>query len=165
MTSLPSDKYSHASVTPRFEDRPVQSEPRVRATISQNLPQDPLEATQQTMKDYSNHFRDLIELQIPDDSRILVPRGGQDMIILVSWRLKNDDFRPSKRSRMIRIVISEEALQDYAAGTDGVRLASDARLVSWLKRQLDKYNPDHDAPLGVEPPPVTWTLATFELNG
>jgi hypothetical protein len=116
------------------------------------------------MKDYSNHFRELIELQLPDDSRILLPRGGSDMIILLSWRLRNDEFRPSKRSRMIRVVISEEAIEDYAAGTDGVRLASDARFVAWLKRQLDKFDPDHDAPLGVEPPPVTWALATLELN-
>jgi hypothetical protein len=117
------------------------------------------------MKDYSNHFRDLIELQIPDDSRILMPRGGPDMIILLTWRLKSDDLRPSKRSRMIRIVISEEALEDYAAGSDGVRLASNARFVSWLKRELDRFDPDHDAPLGVEPPPVTWTLNTLDLNG
>ena len=117
------------------------------------------------MKDYSNHFRELIETQIPDDSRILVPRGGQDMIILLSWRLKNDEFRPSKRSRMIRIVISEEAIEDYAAGSDGLRLASDARLVAWLQQGLTKFDPDHDAPLGVEPPPVTWSLSTLELNG
>jgi hypothetical protein len=117
------------------------------------------------MKDYSNHFRGLIELQIPDDSRILMPRGGQEMIILVTWRLKIDDFRPSKRSRMIRIVISEEAIEDYAAGNDGVRLASNARFVSWLKHELEKFDPDHDAPLGVEPPPVTWSLGTRELNG
>jgi hypothetical protein len=116
------------------------------------------------MKDYSNHFRDLIEQQIPDDARILLSRGAGDMIILVSWRLKNDDFRPSKRSRMIRIVISEEAIEDYAAGSDGVRLASGARFVSWLQRQLDKFDSDHAAQLGVEPPPVTWTLTTLELN-
>jgi hypothetical protein len=117
------------------------------------------------MKDYSNHFRDLIELQIPDDARILMPRGGEDLIVLVTWRLKNDDFRPSKRSRMIRIVISAEAIEDYARGSDGVRLASNARFISWLKRELEKFDPDHDAPLGVEPPPVTWTLSTLELNG
>ena len=116
------------------------------------------------MKDYTHHLRNLIELQIPQDSRILMPSGGQDLIVLLSWRLKNDDFRPSKRSRMIRIVISEEAIEDYAAGTDGVRLASDARFTSWLQRQLEKFEADHNAPLGVEPPPVIWTLSTLELN-
>jgi hypothetical protein len=117
------------------------------------------------MKDYSNHFRNLIETQIPDDARILVPSGGDDMVILFSWRLKNDARRPNKRSRMIRIVISEEAIEDYAAGTDGLRLASDARLVSWLQQELHKFDPDHDAPLGVEPPPATWSLSTLKLNG
>jgi hypothetical protein len=117
------------------------------------------------MKDYSNHFRELIERQLPEESRILMPRGGQDMMILATWRLTGDALRPSKRSRMLRIVLAEEALRDYARGSDGVRLASDARLVAWLKRQLSTFDPSHDAPLGVEPPPVTWPVSTQILNG
>jgi hypothetical protein len=117
------------------------------------------------MKDYSSHFRVLVESQLPDDSRILMPRGGQDMMILASWRLSTETFRASKRSRMIRIVISEEAIADYARGGDSERLASDARFVAWLKRQLSTFDPDHDSPLGVEPPPVTWPVSTLALNG
>jgi hypothetical protein len=117
------------------------------------------------MKDYSGHFRELLELQLPEDSRILIPRGGQDMMILASWRLSTDMFRAGKRSRMIRIVISEEAIADYARGSDGQRLASDQRFVAWLKRQLSAFDPDHDSPLGVEPPAVTWPVNTLALNG
>jgi hypothetical protein len=117
------------------------------------------------MKDYSAHFRDLIEQQIPDDSRILISRGGRDMIILVTWRLNGDPRRPGKRSRMIRIVIAEEAIEDYASASDGVRAVSNGRFVAWFKRELDKFDPNHDSPLGVEPPPVTWTFNTFRLNG
>jgi hypothetical protein len=117
------------------------------------------------MKDYSSHFRELVELQLPDDSRILIPRGGQDMMILATWRLSTDVFRASKRSRMIRIVISEEALQDYARGNDGARLASDERFTGWLRRQLSSFDPNHDSPLGVEPPAVTWSINTLTLNG
>jgi hypothetical protein len=117
------------------------------------------------MKDYSTHFRELVESHLPDSSRILMPRGGQDMMILATWRLAGDRFRPAKRSRMIRIVISQEAVEDYAGGTDGVRLASDQRLAIWLQRQLKSFDPDHDAPLGVEPPAVTWILSTLDLNG
>jgi len=117
------------------------------------------------MKNYSSHFRELVELNLPDDSRILMPRGGQDMMILATWRLSTDMFRASKRSRMIRIVISEEAIADYARGSDGERLASDERFVAWLKRQLSAFDPDHDSPLGVEPPPVTWPVNTMALNG
>jgi hypothetical protein len=42
------------------------------------------------MKDYSNHFRELVKHQLGDDPRILVPRGAQDMMILATWRLSGD---------------------------------------------------------------------------
>ena len=117
------------------------------------------------MKNYSSHFRELVELQLPDDSRILMPSGGQNMMILATWRLSGDEFRASKRSRMIRIVISEEALADYARGSDGSRVASDARFAGWLRGQLSSFDPSHDSPLGVEPPAVTWPVDTRALNG
>ena len=117
------------------------------------------------MKDYSSHFRNLVEMQLPDESRILTPRGGQDMMILVSWRLPADAFRASKRSRMIRIVIEEAALQDYARGSDAARLAGDERFGAWLRGQLSAFDPNHDSPLGVEPAPVTWPIGAHILNG
>jgi hypothetical protein len=117
------------------------------------------------LNDYSNHFRELVELQLPDGSRVLVPSGGPDMMILATWRLSNDTVRPNKRSRMIRLVISQEALEDYACGSHGARQASDERLTHWLTRQLSGFDPNHDAPLGVEPPAVTWPIDTLVLNG
>jgi hypothetical protein len=117
------------------------------------------------MKDFSTHFRELVERQLPDDPRILIPGGAPDMIILATWRLNSDSARPNKRSRMVRIVISEEALADYTRGSDGVRLASDARFVSWFQRQLSDFDPHHETPLGVEPPAVTWSVSTLDLNG
>jgi hypothetical protein len=125
----------------------------------------PLYRTMLRVKDYGAHFRGLVELQLPDDSRILMPRGGQDMMILASWRLTTDMFRASKRSRMIRVVISEEAIQHYARGSEEARRASDERFVNWLKRQLSTFDPNHDSPLGVEPAPVTWPIGTSVLNG
>jgi hypothetical protein len=82
------------------------------------------------MKDYSSHFRELVEFELPEDSHLLMPRGGQDMMILATWRLSTDAFRASKRSRMIRIVIAEEAIQGYARGSEGARLASDGRFAA-----------------------------------
>ena len=116
------------------------------------------------MKDYSNHFRELVKGQLGDDPRILVPRGAQDMMILATWRLTGGSFRAGKRSRMIRIVIAQDALEDYARGGDDVRRASDERFVTWLRRQLSGFDPNHDSPLGVEPPAVTWPVSTTILN-
>jgi hypothetical protein len=117
------------------------------------------------MKDFSHHFRALLEEVLPDDARILTPGGAGDLIILTTWRLQTDRNRPSKRSRMIRIVISQEALEDYARGSGGTRLASDKRFVEWVGRQLAGFDPDHDSPLGVEPPTVAWLVDTVLLNG
>jgi len=116
------------------------------------------------MKDFSNHFRELVMRQLSDDPRVLVPRGAQDMMILVTWRLTSDSFRPNKRSRMIRIVISQDALEYYARGSDDSRLTSDARFVSWFNEQLSTFDPNHESPLGVEPPAVTWPVGTSILN-
>jgi hypothetical protein len=116
------------------------------------------------MKDYSNHFRELVKGQLGDDPRILVPRGAQDMMILATWRLTGGSFRAGKRSRMIRIVIAQDALEHYARGSDDVRRASDERFVTWLRRQLSGFDPNHDSPLGVEPPAVTWPVSTMVLN-
>lgn len=116
------------------------------------------------MKDYSNHFRELVARQLGDDPRILVPRGAQDMMILATLRLASEPLRPNKRSRMIRIVISQEALESYANGDAEVRLAGDARFVAWFGRQMSTFDPNHDSPLGVEPPAVTWPVSTRILN-
>ncbi len=66
---------------------------------------------------------------------------------------------------MIRIAISQEALEDYASGSEGVRLSSNERFLTWLRRQIAAFDPHHDAPLGVEPTPVTWPVGMRELNG
>ena len=116
------------------------------------------------MKDYSNHFRELVKRQLGDDPRILVPRGAQDMMILATWRLSGDTGRPNKRSRMVRIVISQEALEDYARGSEDSRRACDERFVAWFRHQLSGFDPNHEAPLGVEPPAVTWPVGTGVLN-
>jgi hypothetical protein len=116
------------------------------------------------MKDYSNHFRELVEGQLGEDPRILVPRGAQDMMILATWRLAAGTFRANKRSRMIRIVIAQDALADYARGSDDARRTCDERFVKWLRRQLGAFDPNHDSPLGVEPPAVTWPVSTAVLN-
>ena len=86
------------------------------------------------------------------------------MMILATWRLSSDALRPNKRSRMIRIVISQEALEVYAHGSEEARLTGDERFIAWFRRQLSTFDPSHEAPLGVEPPSVTWPVGTDILN-
>ena len=117
------------------------------------------------MRDFSSHFRELLQAQLPKGTRVLMPRGGADMMLLASWKLPIEPGRPAKSSRMVRLVIAKEAIKDYAAASETVRLTSDARLVSHCRAQLAGFDPNHDAPLGVEPPAVTWSVDTLTLNG
>jgi len=77
------------------------------------------------MKDYSKpFFANVVESAAAGRFAHPDPRGGQDMMIPRHLATEHRCIRASKRSRMIRIVISEEALQDYARGSDGARLAA-----------------------------------------
>ena len=117
------------------------------------------------MRDFSAHFRGLLQALLPKGARVLMPRGGADMMLLASWKLPTEPGRPAKSSRMVRLVIAREAIKDYAAAAETSRMASDARFVSHCREQLAAFNPHHDAPMGVEPPAVTWSVDTLTLNG
>jgi hypothetical protein len=117
------------------------------------------------MRDLEQHFRALLEAQLSDDTRILTSAEAGEVTLLVTWRLRNDPGRPHKRSRLIRIVLAREALQDYRRGSAGARLASARRFVAWIRQQLQVFDPDHDAALGVQPPGVVWPIDTITLNG
>lgn len=117
------------------------------------------------MKNFAHHFRELVERELPSDPRVLIPGCDQDLMILATWRLGTDALRPNKRSRLVRIHIGQEALEDDARGSEGARMASDSRFTAWLRRQLSCFDPNHDSPLGVDPPPVLWPVSTLDLNG
>jgi hypothetical protein len=59
-----------------------------------------------------------------------------------TWRAPPDDpHRPAKRSRMVRIAISQEAMEDYAAGSEEIRIASNERLIAWLRGRIAAFDP------------------------
>jgi hypothetical protein len=101
----------------------------------------------------------------PTGTRLIVLTAEDDLVLLASWRLGTDPLRPNKRSKTVRIGISQEALEDYSRGVDGQREYADQRLESLLRRRLAQLDPSHDAPLGTEPPMEKWQISTIELNG
>lgn len=117
------------------------------------------------VKDISGYFRRLVEEQLPDDARILTSFSAGDVVIQATWRSRRDGRRPGKRSPLIRIVISVEAVEEYVRRSDEERTESDRRFAGWLKRRLAAFDPDHDAPLGAESARVDWTVNDDTLNG
>ncbi len=117
------------------------------------------------MKDWSAHLRSVVARSFSREARVLTVEGRDGLVLVISWKVGTDPKRPSKRSKTIRLVIDEEALEDYAAAPAGQREIADARLVEHLTEQLMRFDPDHHAPLGQDPPIVLWTIGTATLLG
>ena len=121
--------------------------------------------TRAGMKDWSMHLRSVVTRSFSPEARIVAVAERPELVLVISWRLGTDPKRPSKRSKTIRLVVEEEALIDYAAAPPGHRLMADARLQEHLTEQLMRFDPDHVAALGREPPVVLWTIGTATLLG
>jgi hypothetical protein len=71
----------------------------------------------------------------------------------------------TKRSRLVRIVISVEAVEGYILRGDAERLASDQRFIEWLDDRLATREQEHDEPVGAEPASIEWMVRGSILNG
>ena len=116
------------------------------------------------MSDGAERLRHVAEGVFPGGARFIVV-GESDVVLLVSWKLSTDPARRNKRSKTVRVTLSEEAMSDYRRGAAGERDAADARFAALLKTKLGQFDPDHDTPLGTEPPIERWKVGTVELNG
>ena len=82
----------------------------------------------------------------------------------MSWALP-DTNRPNKRSKTIRLVVSREAVYEYFGKEDESRREQDRqKVVTWIRKKLESFDPDHDMPASQIPPEVTWTIGTGVLN-
>ena len=117
------------------------------------------------MDDYSGHIRDLIELELPDDAQLLMPRGRRELLILVSWRLPATSSSSHARTHIVRIVVSGLVLADYTAGSAAERAACDQRLASWLRTQISAFDVRSVDSRGAEDPAVTWQVESQQMFG
>jgi hypothetical protein len=117
------------------------------------------------MDDYSAHIRDLIEVELPDNAQLLMPRGWRELLILVSWRLPVNSSSSRARAHILRIVVSGVALADYTAGSAALRAACDQRLAIWLRTQISEFDVQSFESKGPEHPAVTWQVESQQLFG
>lgn len=117
------------------------------------------------MSDGAERLRHVAERVFPAGARLIVVGREGEVVLLASWKLGTDPERPNKRSRTVRVTLSEEAMSDYRRGAEGERDAADARFATLLKSRLERFDPMHDTPLGTEPPIEPWSVGTIELNG
>lgn len=117
------------------------------------------------MPNHHDRLRAIAEKIFPAGTRIIVPPGEGYYVLLASWKLGTDSTRPNKRSKTVRIALTEEAMADYTRGANGQREYADARFEASLRSRLERLNPSHDTALGSEPPVEKWLINTIELNG
>lgn len=117
------------------------------------------------MPNHHDRLRAIAEKVFPTGTRLIAPSGDGDYVLLASWKTGTDQARPTKRSKTIRLAISEEAVADYTRAVDGERDNADVRFEGALRARLATFEPTHDTPLGTEPPIERWTINTIELNG
>jgi hypothetical protein len=109
-------------------------------------------------KPFVNEWIELIRPLFPKSARIEID-AGNDVVLRIDWKLGNDPDRPNKRSRLIRVTIPEEAIDDC---TD-VKTAG-SRIKKIIQDKLSVFNPDHDTHKYASPPIEEWVISTFDVN-
>lgn len=99
---------------------------------------------------------------MPAEANIDIVQGLGGFSVGVAWPLNDDPERPNKMSRMISIVITDEAARDFENAAERDRSDAFARVNRVLGAKLADFEPDHDAPR-YEPPPVDQWILSDEL--
>ena len=79
-----------------------------------------------------------------------------DCICIIDWKLNSDLKRPNKRSRPIKLIITNEALSDCK----NLEKAKD-NLMKILESKKRLLAQEHNE---IHPTPITWLINTSELN-
>jgi hypothetical protein len=109
-------------------------------------------------KSFINEWVKLIRPLFPKNTRIEID-AGNDVILRIDWKLGNDPARPYKRSRLIRVIIPGEAIDDCA---DFKKAGSRFRKI--IEDKLSVFHPDHDTRKCGSPPKEEWIVSTFDVD-
>ena len=106
------------------------------------------------MKEIKDHWIEIIKDYLPKECDPFL-HPNRDFCLDVDWKLKNNQNRPNKRSKKLRIIISEETVEDYRDAHDGPRKNYDRKLRKFVDKTMAHFKPDHDTPYGRTTPVET----------
>lgn len=115
-------------------------------------------------QELQRHWSDLIRPLFKHGTDLRVRDSIDHYELVVSWRLGTDPSRLSKRSKRIRIIVTEEAVEDYQEKSKQKQKNDDYKLVEFIKSKLENFEPNHDKPIEVGPPEVEWIVGSAVLN-
>lgn len=114
--------------------------------------------------DLDAHFLSIVEREFPRHAELHVREESGSICIYVDWKLGTDPQRPNKRSKKIKICISEPAVDDYSDGSEQNRKGADQKLQQLVAAGLKSFDPEHNVPAHVPVPIEQWTITTEMLN-
>ncbi len=82
----------------------------------------------------------------------------------IYWHLNNDEARPQKLSRIILIVISNEALEEFHSRGKGKQKIAQEKFERYIKEKLKLFSPDHNESSRHAPPVEEWLIDNNLLN-
>ncbi len=111
-------------------------------------------------------FVDLIKDVFPNHAEFNTWCDGSRMscICRICWKLNDDKSRPNKPSKIILIVISHEALDDYNDGSTNEQQDAQERFKEFIKKKYSNFDPNHDTPKYQTPPTEEWLVITSLIN-
>ncbi len=110
-------------------------------------------------KPFIDQWLKQIKTIFPESARIGNDHQESDAIIKIDWKLENDLDRPNKRSRLIKIIISGEAIEDCQNPVEAGKIFHKI-----IKEKFSSFDPDHDDSIHTGPPEEVWVISTFDLN-
>ncbi|MCE9549479.1 MAG: hypothetical protein K8R50_00435 [Betaproteobacteria bacterium] len=111
-----------------------------------------------------DHFRAVVEHCFPKDAELHVQVESDDICIYIDWKLMNDPQRPNKRSKKIKVRVSQFAIEDYFDGRDNDKVDADKRLRYLVEEWLKKFDPDHKNPAHTPVPIEELVITNAMLN-
>lgn len=100
----------------------------------------------------------------PMNACIVSGISGGDYKIQIDWQLENNLHQQNKRSRKIKIIISENAIQDYLDHKKERGELYDGRIKSLIYQWYKVFNPHHDASTTRLTPTENWLISKDLLN-
>ncbi len=109
-------------------------------------------------------LREWVSPDLPDGAAFEIQRNEGARVIRIDWLLGNDPERPDKRSKTIRLVVDEEAVEEYELAPEASKYTAKARLVGYFCARLAEFDPDHDSPRHTPPPEESWIVTSLMLG-
>lgn len=109
-------------------------------------------------------WKEEIQRELPADAR-LTPIPREDRFeVTVGWKIKSDPERPNKPSKTIRIIVPQEAVDDYQRKSTLAKANDDEKLCNFVREKMKTFDPEHESSYGTPPPEVMWVADTNVLD-